>query len=125
MKLNFVNSVSEAIMRVQNGRVTICEFAQPQGFSPAHQSAERVDSRFTPRPALTPQCFLQLRVMREQIVVLEGRRLIKNFVGRSAGVCGCELAHMILLGYLTSHESRFVCVRVASWIITFNQADAH
>src|SRR5688500_15525737 len=97
MKLNFVNSVTEAIVSVQHGWIAICELTQPQGFSPAHQSAERVDPCFTPRATLTLQSFLQLRVMREQVVVLERRWLIKDFVGRSTGVCGRELAHMSLL----------------------------
>jgi hypothetical protein len=70
MKLDFVNSVSKAIVCVKYWRISIGELTQPKGFSSPHERAEGFDSLLTPRPAFTSQSFLQLRIVLEQVVIL-------------------------------------------------------
>ena len=85
MERDLVDPVAEAVVAAQHRRVLVGLLAEPEGRGLAEPGAEPREPGLAPVAALARHRLAQRRVLLEQIVVLERRRLVQDLVGGEPG----------------------------------------
>ena len=82
--------VAEAVVAAQHRRLPVGLLAEPQGRGLAEPGAEAREPRLAPAAALARHGGAQRRVLLEQVVALERRRLVLDLVGGETAARTCR-----------------------------------